>query len=112
MLGANIGTTFTGYLSTINTNNNTKKIININVLFNTLGVLLFLLIYNFFINHIIFIENKFFLSNIKFTIAYAHFIFNFISVVLGYIFFNFFCTFLNNKKYYIDKKIKNDIIHT
>lgn len=112
MLGANIGTTLTGYITTINTKNNTRKIIHINVLFNILGVLVFIFLCNPFIKHIINIENNFFSQNIKLSIAYAHFIFNFVSVILGYIFFNFFCSLINNNKDFIDKKIKNDIIHT
>lgn len=87
MLGANIGTTITGYLATINTNHNTKKIINRNLLFNILGVIMFIVIFIPFIKHIKYFENKYFLNNLKFTIAYAHFIFNLITVILGFIFF-------------------------
>lgn len=89
MLGANIGTTITGYIATINTNNNTKTIINRNLLFNIIGVIIFIIIFNPFIKHIKFFEQKYFYNNLKFSIAYAHFIFNLITVILGYIFFNF-----------------------
>lgn len=98
MLGANIGTTLTGYIATINTNKFTKNIINMNLVFNILGVLLFIIIYIPFINHIKNMELKYFSYNIKFSIAYSHFIFNLITVVLGYIFFNFFTYFLKTKE--------------
>lgn len=98
MLGANIGTTFTGYFTTINTNHETKKIINLNLIFNILGVVLFLIFYPFYIKHISYIENKYFFNNIKLSIAYAHFIFNLISVILGYIFFSFLTKSLKEDK--------------
>ena len=98
MLGANIGTTLTGYLATINTSNNTKVIVNRNLLFNVLGVLLFILFFNIFINHISNLETKYFSNNLKFSIAYAHFIFNLITVILGYIFFNLFTYKIETKK--------------
>lgn len=98
MLGANIGTTLTGYLATFNTNNNTKIIVNRNLIFNVLGVLLFILFFNIFINHISNLETKYFSNNLKFSIAYAHFIFNLITVILGYIFFNLFTYKIETKK--------------
>jgi len=90
MLGANIGTTLTGYLATINTNNNTKTIVNRNLWFNILGALLFVLFFNLFINHISNLETTYFYNNLKFSIAYAHFLFNLITVILGYILFKLF----------------------
>lgn len=90
MLGANIGTTITGYLATINTQNNTKTIINLNLIFNIIGVLIFIIIFPLFIKHITYMENLFFINNVKFSVAYAHFIFNLVSVILGYIFFSLF----------------------
>ena len=69
-----------------------------NLVFNILGVLLFIIIYIPFINHIKNMELKYFSYNIKFSIAYSHFIFNLITVVLGYIFFNFFTYFLKTKE--------------
>jgi len=97
MLGANIGTTLTGYIATINTTGETKKIINMNLIFNILGVLLFIFIFNIFIRHITFMQDKYFLNNLKLSIAYAHFIFNLISVILSYIFFDVFSYFLKSK---------------
>ena len=97
MLGANIGTTLTGYFATINTTGNTKKIVNMNLLFNILGVLIFLIIFIPFSKHIYIIQNKFFINNLKLSIAYGHFIFNFITVILGYVFFNFFTYSLNKE---------------
>lgn len=98
MLGANIGTTLTGYIATINTNNNTKQIVNRNLLFNILGVILFIIIFTPFRNHISHLQNKYFSDNLKFSIAYAHFIFNLITVILGYIFFRLFTYKINRKQ--------------
>jgi phosphate:Na+ symporter len=97
MLGANIGTTITGYLATINTQNNTKTIINLNLIFNIIGVLIFIIIFPLFIKHITYMENLFFINNVKFSVAYAHFIFNLVSVILGYIFFSLFDRILTMK---------------
>lgn len=96
MLGANIGTTITGYISTINTNN-TRRIINANLIFNILGVLLFIVLFRPFSNFILRLQNDFFLHNIKLTIAWAHFIFNLVTVILGYAFFKYLSYFINNK---------------
>ncbi len=95
MLGANIGTTLTGYIATINTNNNTKKIVNRNLIFNIVGVFIFIILFTPFRNHISNLQNNFFTNNLKFSIAYAHFIFNLITVILGYIFFKLFTYKLN-----------------
>lgn len=96
MLGANIGTTITGYISTINTNN-TRSIINANLIFNILGVILFIVLFRPFSNFILRLQNDFFLHNIKLTIAWAHFIFNLVTVILGYVFFKYLSYFINNK---------------
>jgi len=97
MLGANIGTTLTGYIATINTSGNTKKIINLNLMFNIIGVILFMIVFNLFVSHISHMQNMFFINNLKLSIAYAHFIFNLITVILGYIFFDIFVYFLKEK---------------
>ena len=99
MLGANIGTTLTGYLATINTSNNTKTIINRNLLFNIIGVFLFILFLKPFIIYINNIQNKYFTHNLKLSIAYAHFIFNLITVILAYIFFNVLTININKKEW-------------
>ncbi len=104
MLGANIGTTLTGYLATLYTTGNTKQIVNINLIFNIIGVVLFIIIFNPFIIHIRSIENNYFISNIKLSIAYSHFIFNIITVLLAYIFFKCFVYFLNKEKNLLTRK--------
>ena len=38
------------------------------------------------------------INNVKFSVAYAHFIFNLVSVILGYIFFSLFDRILNDEK--------------
>jgi Na+/phosphate symporter len=77
------------------------------LLFNVLGVLVFIILFNPFTSFINFLQNKYFLYNVKLTIAFSHFIFNFISVVLAYMFFDLFESFITKK---VDKKEKNDII--
>lgn len=98
MLGANIGTTLTGYLATINTSKETKTIINLNLIFNILGVILFALFFIPFCNYIRYMQNNYFMNNLKFSIAFAHFIFNLISVILGYLLFDIFTYYINKKK--------------
>lgn len=98
MLGANIGTTLTGYLATLNTSNQTKTIINMNLLFNIIGVVLFIIIFAPYLQFIRYMQDKYFINNLKFSIAFAHFIFNLISVILGYILFDLFIYFINKKK--------------
>ena len=109
MLGSNIGTTFTGYLATINTNKECKKIINANLLFNIIGVIIFILLLKPFINLNIYLQSKYFLYNKKMLIAIAHFIFNFVTVLLGYLFFFLFSPFIKNK---LTTEEKKSIIHT
>ena len=98
MLGANIGTTLTGYLAIINTSKETKTIINLNLIFNILGVVLFALFFVPFCNYIRYMQNNFFTNNLKFSIAFAHFIFNLISVILGYLLFDLFTYYINKKE--------------
>lgn len=94
MLAANIGTTLTGYISTINTDTYCKKIINCNLIFNIIGVLLFIIFLKPFINTIAYLQNNFFLYDKKMVIALGHFVFNFVTVILGYIFFPTFKFYL------------------
>lgn len=108
MLGSNIGTTLTGYLATINTSKECKGVINANLVFNILGVILFIIFFNPFLNIMIKLQNKYFLYNKKMVIAIAHFIFNIITVVLGYLFFPLFFPFIKNK---LTSKKKNFIIN-
>ena len=108
MLGSNIGTTLTGYLSTINTSKECKSIINANLVFNILGVLLFIICFNPFLNIVIKLQNKYFLYNKKIVIAIAHFFFNIITVALGYLLFPLFSPFIKNK---LTIEKKNSIIN-
>lgn len=94
MLAANIGTTITGYIATVNTSTNCKKIINCNLMFNVIGVAIFLIFFTPFINFITYLQNNFFLYDKKIIIAIGHFVFNFITVLLGYIFFSAFKFYL------------------
>ncbi|HHU55272.1 MAG TPA: Na/Pi cotransporter family protein, partial [Acholeplasmataceae bacterium] len=88
MLGSNIGTTMTGLIITINTNENTKKAVYANIIFNVLGMILFFILLKPYTLLLHMLEQKFFINFPEMTIAFAHLIFNFITVILGYFFFN------------------------
>lgn len=82
MLGANIGTTLTTYIYTINQPQKVKKIIIYNILFNIFGALLFLCFIDYYI---IFLKYIGILKVKKQTISLAHLIFNFATTVIIYI---------------------------
>lgn len=109
MLGSNIGTTFTGYLATINTSKECKKIVNANLIFNIIGVIIFIVLFKPFLKFNLHLQSNFFLYNNKMIIAVAHFLFNLITVFLGYIFFPLFSPFIKNK---LTREEKKSIIHT
>lgn len=88
ILGSNIGTTLTGYFVIINTNYETKKAVVSNIVFNVLGVILFLVILNPFANYIGSLEERMIITSPQFSIAFSHLIFNLITVILGYVFFD------------------------
>ena len=81
MLGANIGTTISTYVYTINQNAKVKKLIIINILFNLFGSLLFIS----FIDHFIWLLNIIKVDNFKDqVITIAHLIFNLLTTLLIY----------------------------
>jgi len=87
MLGSNIGTTLTGLIISYN-DINAKKAVVANIIFNILGMVLFFIFLKPYTMLLKLIEYKFFLNFPEMTIAFAHLIFNFITVILGYFFFN------------------------
>lgn len=87
MLGSNIGTTLTGLIISYN-DINAKKAVVANIIFNILGMALFFIFLKPYTMLLKLIEYKFFLNFPEMTIAFAHLIFNFITVILGYFFFN------------------------
>lgn len=87
ILGSNIGTTLTGGFVVVNTNYETKKAVLSNIIFNLLGVILFLFFLAPFSKSIEYLETKNIINTPQLAIASAHLIFNFITVVLAYCFF-------------------------
>lgn len=80
ILGANIGTTATALIASLNANKEAKKVAVANALFNIVGVLLILPFLNPFANLIEHIA-----EDITQQIVNAHFLFNMISAVIGLI---------------------------
>lgn len=109
LLGSNIGTTLTGLIATISTNNEAKKAVIANILFNILGTVLFFFLLSPFAVLLEFLKQKGLINSKEFMIAYAHLIFNVVTVVLAYFFFNQLVN-LTNKCFNLRIKSKK-IIH-
>ncbi len=102
MLGSNIGTTITGYLTLPNTNKEAKQAVHANVIFNILGAIIFYFLMTPFVYLLQIMENSYFINNIKLTVASSHLIFNLVSAFIGYIFFDQLI-YIVNKNYYKKK---------
>ena len=81
MLGANIGTTLIGLITSLFCDKKTIKVALINVIFNVLTAILFLSAINNFTYYIDILGNIFNL-NVMSKIALSHFIYNLISVIM------------------------------
>lgn len=106
LLGSNIGTTLTGLISTIATNDDAKKAVIANIIFNILGTFLFIIILKPFANLLIYLQNKNFIRTKELMIANAHLIFNVMTVIIAYFAFNQLIRLTNAlfKKPIINKK--------
>jgi len=102
MLGSNIGTTLTACFVIVNTNYETKKAVLSNILFNILGAFLFLFLLIPFANIITLLETYHIIKSPEIAIAFAHLIFNFITVILAYYFFDLLIKITNY--FYPEKK--------
>jgi phosphate:Na+ symporter len=110
MLGSNIGTTLTGAFVVINTNRETKKAVVANIIFNVIGVIIFLFILIPFTNLISTLEMNGTIATPQLAIAMGHLIFNFVTVILAYIFFDYLIKltdFIYGNKLFSSKQIKN-----
>lgn len=83
MLGANIGTTLTGLISSFASDTKTKKVASINVVFNLITSILFLIILPSYTSIVSFIGNKLHFNNMS-KIALSHFLYNAICVLIFY----------------------------
>lgn len=83
MLGANIGTTIASLIVSVSATKPAKQAIHVNIIFNVLGGVIFLIFLIPFSKFLIFLEKyKFIIPNKRITIAYSHFIFNIISALI------------------------------
>lgn len=83
MLGANIGTTIASLIVSVSATKPAKQAIYVNIVFNAIGGIIFLIFLMPFSSFLIFLEKyKFIIPNKKITIAYSHFIFNLISALI------------------------------
>lgn len=95
MLGANVGTTIASLIPAIGSSKDAKQTVYINILFNIIGAVFFLIILIPFSNLMLYMEKAFFISNPKITVAYSHFIFNIISTVIIYFFIDLIINYTN-----------------
>ncbi|VEU80549.1 Na/Pi cotransporter family protein [Haploplasma axanthum] len=82
ILGANLGTTLTGMIAAVGGNDESKRTAWIHVVFNLLGVVVFMIGIHPYYLVTQMIENKFLSPYSMATIAYAHLIQNIVSTVL------------------------------
>lgn len=105
MLGANIGTTISSYSYAKSLNSNAKLAIKINILFNILGSLIFIILLKPFIIFLNYLKDTFNLTN-QLTVAYSHLIFNLLTSLITFIFFDFLFSFSLRKIFKVDTNLK------
>jgi phosphate:Na+ symporter len=86
MLGANIGTTVASLIAAVSATKEAKAGVYINILFNLVGALIFLMLLDPFCALFAYLER--FIEDKKMTIAYAHLVFNIISTLVFYFIFD------------------------
>jgi len=90
MLGANAGTTIASLIVAIGATPIAKKAINVNILFNMIGGIIFLIFMNPFIALLLNLEqNHNIIPNRKITIAYSHLIYNIVSAIVFFFLYNY-----------------------
>lgn len=105
MLGANIGTTISSYSYAKSLNSSAKLAIKINILFNILGSLIFIILLKPFIIFLNYLKDTFNLTN-QLTVAYSHLIFNLLTSLITFIFFDFLFSFSLRKIFKVDTNLK------
>src|SRR5690554_553422 len=96
MLGANAGTTIASLIVALGANAISIKAINVNILFNVIGGVIFLIILKPFVEFLYLLEKvPNLITNKKITIAYSHLIYNIVSTIIFYFLYNY----LFNKSY-------------
>lgn len=90
MLGANAGTTIASLIVAIGATESSKKAIMVNIIFNVVGGVFFLIILAPFVSLLLFIENlPNLVINKKLTIAYSHLIYNIASSIIFLFLYNY-----------------------
>ncbi|MFN4151765.1 MAG: hypothetical protein ACK4IX_12550, partial [Candidatus Sericytochromatia bacterium] len=96
MLGANIGTTSTALLMSLEYNRNVKKLALSYLIVKIIGVLITLFFFPYFLSLSEFFSNQISIfNNNGYKIAFANILFNLISLVWWMFFYNFIIKFLN-----------------
>lgn len=80
VFGANIGTTISSIIPSINNSNDTKKLVWFNIGYNVIGGVIFLLLLNPFKYVILLLENP---NNLRLSIFYIHIIFNVVTSLIA-----------------------------
>lgn len=86
MLGANIGTTIASLIVAVSSTKEAKAALYVNVLFNLIGGVIFLMLLTPFTELIRVLET--FTENKKLSVAYSHLVFNVLSTVIFYFIFD------------------------
>lgn len=105
MLGANIGTTISSYSYASNLKKEAKVAIKINIFLNILGSLVFII----FIKHfeiLILKVGTLLKASKELTVAYSHLLFNIISSLTIFIFFDFLFNLATKKIFRVDTDLK------
>jgi phosphate:Na+ symporter len=95
MLGANVGTTIASLIVVVSATKEAKIAVYVNIIFNLVGALVFLIFLNPFSAFLFYLES--FIKNKKMVIAYSHLIFNIISSIIFYFIFNKIINCLSKK---------------
>lgn len=82
LLGCNIGTTITAILASLKAPREAKQASLFHLMFNLFGTILFLIFFRAYHSTIQFFEDAFLGAENKFTIAFAHIVFNIITTIL------------------------------
>ena len=105
MLGANIGTTISSYSYASNLKKEAKVAIKINIFLNVLGSLIFIIFIKYFEILILKVETLLKASK-ELTVAYSHLLFNIISSLTIFIFFDFLFNLATKKIFRVDTDLK------
>lgn len=94
MLGANLGTTVASLIYTVSSTKEVKTAININIIFNLIGGIIFLIILHPFCSLLQYIRlHTLLITNDKIMIAYSHLFYNVATTIIFYVFYEKIMTY-------------------